>query len=127
MTKIQRAISKFCAKLRPSPLETPIAGEYEALCFAMYTIFINSAYKGCIYNLHIKDVSKINISSLRSRISNTVNLYIDIHTDLYIHSYILRFCEYKAVRRVNYPYSIGMKRDKYLHMLYDSLMTLEWL
>lgn len=127
MTKIQRAIRQFCAKLRPSPLETPIAGEYEALCFAMYTLFVNPAYKGCIYNLHIKDVSKINITSLRSRISNTVNLYIDIHTDLYIHSYILRFYEYKAVRRVNYPYSIGMKRDKYLHMLYDSLMTLEWL
>ena len=127
MTKIQRSIRQFCAKLRPSPWETPFAGEYEALCFAMYTIFINSAYKGRIYNLHIKDVRKFNISSLKSRISNIVNLYIDIHTDLHIHSYILRFCEYKAVHRLNYPYSIGMKRDKYLHMLYDSLMTLEWL
>lgn len=128
MTKIQRAISRFCAKLRPSRGETPFAGEYEALCFAMYAIFVNSAYKGRInYNLHIKDVRQINISSCKSLIRNTANLDIDIYTDRNIHSYTLRFCEYKAVRRFNYPYSIGMKRDRDLHMLYDSLMTLEWL
>ena len=122
MTKIQRAISRFCAKLRPSPWSTPFAGEYEALCFAMYIIFINSAYNGCIYNLHIKDVRKINISSYRSRISNTDNLYIDIHTDQHVHSYTLRFCEYKAVRRLNYPYNIGMKRNHDFRMLYNLLV-----
>ena len=128
MTKIQRAISRFCAKLRPAQGETPFAGEYEALCFAMYTIFMNSAYKGCIaYDVHIKDVRQINISSCKLSFWNTAKLYIDIYSDRNRHCYSIHFCEYKAVLQTKYQYRIGMKRDNDLHMLYDSLVTLEWL
>lgn len=120
MNTLEHTITRFCEKFIKAKATCAFAGEHEALCFAVYTLLFT--FKRTNYAVCIKDVTRVSVSGHRDA-DKTLTVYINIGAKRYTHSYAIHLFDHKAsMRCYRYPYSLGMKRDRDLCMLYELLL-----